>query len=56
MNGLGLLLSLVQFLRSEVGGRTTKEEILKALDNDRVIQQYLEWLRRQDLNQLVQQI
>jgi hypothetical protein len=56
MNGLGLLLSLVQFLRSEVGGRTAKEEILKALDNDRVIQQYLEWLRRQDLNQLVQQI
>jgi hypothetical protein len=56
MSTLGLLFSLVAFLRSEVGGRKSKEEILNALKGDRTIRDYIEWLRRQDTHQLVQQI
>jgi hypothetical protein len=56
MNGIGLLLSLVTFLRSEIAGRKSKEEILKVLEDDRTIRDYLEWLRRQDIANLAQQI
>ena len=56
VNGFGLLLSLVVFLRSEVAGRKSKEEILKVLEDDRTIRDYLEWLRRQDVTDLAQRI
>jgi hypothetical protein len=56
MGALGLLLSLVTFFRSEVGGRKSKEEILNALEQDKTIRDYLEWLRRQDTAELLQNI
>ena len=56
MNGIGLLLSLVTFLRSEIAGRKSKEEILKVLEDERTIRNYLEWLRRQDIANLTQHI
>ncbi len=55
-DGFGLLFSLVAFLRSEVAGRKSKEEILHALEDDRTIRDYLEWLRRQDVAELGQRI
>lgn len=54
--GLGLLLSLVTFLRAELSSRWTKEEILRVLEDAKTIQQYLEWLRRQDQENLVREI
>src|SRR5438034_3311389 len=56
MESLGLLFSLVTFLRTEMAGRKSKEKILNALENDRTIRDYLEWLRRQDTAELVHQI
>jgi hypothetical protein len=56
VNGIGLLLSLVTFLRSEIAGRKSKEEILRALEDDRTIRDYLEWLRRQDTADLTRRI
>lgn len=54
--GIGFLISLVAFLRSEVGGRMGKAELLTALDKQNCIQSYLEWLRRQDQETLIHQI
>ena len=56
MSALGLLFSLVTFLRSEVAGRKSKEEILNALEQDNTIRDYLEWLRRQDTAELLREI
>jgi len=56
VTGIGFLISLVAFLRSEVGGRTGKAELLKVLDRQNSIQSYLEWLRRQDQETLINQI
>jgi hypothetical protein len=52
----GLLVSLFAFLRSEIGGRTSKDELLKALEDQNVIQKYLEWLRRKDQVNLLQEL
>ena len=54
--GIGFLLSLITFLRSEVGGRKGKEALLAALNKQNTIQSYLEWLRRQDQQSLIKQI
>lgn len=54
--GLGILVSLIAFLRSEVSGRHSKEAILAALNESAIIQRYLEWLRRQDQAELLRQI
>src|SRR5438128_2648376 len=54
--GLGFLLSLIAFLRAELGGRWAKEEILKALADAKTIQAYLEWLRRRDQQDLIREI
>src|SRR5438034_882633 len=52
MDAFGLLFSLVTFLRSEIAGRKSREQILKQLEDDRTICDYLEWLRRQDVSNL----
>ncbi len=52
----GLLVSLFAFLRSEIGGRTSKDELLKALEDQNVIQKYLEWLRRKDQGDLLNEL
>lgn len=54
--GLGFLLSLVAFLRAELGSRWSKEEILRALADAKTVQAYLEWLRRRDQGDLIQEI
>jgi len=54
--GLGLLLSLVAFLRAELGTRWGKEEILQALGDAKTIQSYLEWLRRRDQQELIREL
>ena len=54
--GLGFLLSLVAFLRAELGGRWAKEDILRALADAKTIQAYLEWLRRRDQQDLIREI
>ncbi len=54
--GLGFLLSLVAFLRAELGGRWAKEEILRVLADAKTIQSYLEWLRRRDHQDLIREI
>jgi hypothetical protein len=56
MDAFGLLFSLVTFLRSEIAGRDSREQILKQLEDDRTIRDYLEWLRRQDLSDLTRRI
>jgi hypothetical protein len=54
--GLGFLLSLVAFLRAELGSRWAKEEILRALADAKTVQSYLEWLRRRDQQDLIREI
>jgi len=54
--GLGFLLSLVAFLRAELGSRWAKEEILQALADAKTVQSYLEWLRRRDQQDLIREI
>ncbi len=54
--GFGFLLSLIAFLRAELGGRWAKEEVLKALADAKTIQAYLEWLRRHDQQELIGEI
>jgi len=56
MGDFGLLLTLFTFLKSEVGGRKSKEEILAALDKQETILQYLEWLRRKNHEDLISEI
>lgn len=53
---LGFLLSLIAFLRSEVGGRKSKDEILASISDQKTIQSYLEWLRRKDQERLISEI
>src|SRR5438045_4699632 len=54
--GLGFLLSLIAFLRAELGGRWAKEEILRVLADAKTVQAYLEWLRRRDQQDLIREI
>ena len=54
--GLGMLLALLTFLRSEVGGRHTKEELLRVMDAAGKTEQFREWLRQKDQADLIQQI
>jgi hypothetical protein len=56
MDAFGLLFSLVTFLRSEIAGRKSKQQILRYLEDDRTIRDYLEWLRRQDVSDLARRI
>src|SRR5439155_1694031 len=51
--GLGFLLSLIAFLRAELGGRWAKEEILRVLADAKTVQAYFEWLRDNERDALV---
>lgn len=39
-------------VRGEIAGRKSRDQILKTLENDRMIRDYLEWLRRLDVSDL----
>jgi hypothetical protein len=42
VSGLGMLLGLLAWLRSELGGRFSKEEILNRLSSQDTVRDYLE--------------
>jgi hypothetical protein len=56
ISGLGMLLGLLAWLRSELGGRFSKEEILNRLSSQDTVRDYLEWVRRQDQAKLLGEI
>jgi len=53
---LGTLLTLLTFLRSEVGGRHSKEDLLCALEAANKTERFREWLRQKDQTELVHEI
>jgi len=55
-SGIGMLLGLLAWLRSELGGRFSKDEILKRLASQDTVRDYLEWLRKKDQAQLLTEI
>ena len=56
VSGVGMLLGLLAWLRSELGGRFSIDDILSRLASQDTIQDYLEWLRRKDHSQLLAEI
>ena len=56
VSGLGMIFGLLAWFRSEVGGRLSKDEILRRLECQDVIRDYLEWLSKKDRSQLLAEI
>ncbi|MEP6670565.1 MAG: hypothetical protein ABJF10_15500 [Chthoniobacter sp.] len=54
--GIGTLLALLTFLRSEVGGRHNHEELLRIMNEGGKAEQFREWLRQKHQVELVQMI
>jgi hypothetical protein len=54
--GIGDVLSMALFLVDQRGSRKTAQDILRALKDGAVIRDYIEWLRRKDHRQLIEEI
>lgn len=54
--GIGYTLSVILFIIDQIRGSKATQEITKQLKDDKVIRDYLEWLRRQDQETLLQTI
>jgi len=56
LTAFGTLATLLAWLRSEIGDRLTKNEILRRLSQQDTVQSYCEWLRRKDQTQIINEI
>jgi hypothetical protein len=56
LSAFGTLATLLAWLRSEIGDRLTRAEILSRLSQQDTIQSYCEWLRRKDQAQIINEI
>jgi len=54
--GIGYALSLVLFIWDQIRGKRSSLEIIKEIEADRTIRDYLEWLRRQNHEELIRRI
>lgn len=54
--GIGLALSLVQFIWDQMNGKQAAHEFKREIEADRTIRDYLEWLRRQNYDELIHRI
>jgi hypothetical protein len=54
--GIGDVLSMVLFLVDQHGGRKATHEIVKQLNDVQTVQDYIEWVRRQDHKTLMERI
>ena len=56
ISGIGITVSLLAWLRSEIGERTSAEAVHEVLAQQDSITRYLEWLRRKDHERLLSEV